>query len=418
MVKISVRTGILPQSLSSILGIAIRIAQRMGINSESALAKCDTLEAEMRRRLWWSLALFDARVGEMAGWKSRTLDPTWDCKIPLNVSDSDLRPEMKGPPAIQSKITEALFMVVRSELADYVRHTSFHLDFTNPVLKPIAKHVRPFTGSEESELTKLEEAIENRYLKACDQGNPIHFMTIWTARAQLAKFRLLEHHSRISSPSVHQTEAQRDDATSYALRQLECDTKIMTSPSVKGFLWLHYMYFPFPAYHQIVQDLRKRPFSERAQEAWEIMSDSYQAWFEIRFRDTDSPVFQMFSKLILQGWDDCETARKQSGQAYTIPRMVSSIRTALAESARRAQEKDAGQLNSLISMDLDDFSIPMPTGMEYPGADLSFNMEMQDGQTAARPQMYSPMSGPGQMNPHMYQWGGAAMGGWPVWGGY
>lgn len=372
----------------------------------------------MRRRLWWSLVLFDARVGEMASWKTLTLDPTWDCKVPLSVSDSDLRPEMKAPPAVQSNITEALFVVVRSELADFARHTSFHLDFTNPALKPIAKHVRPFTGSEESELIKLEETIENRYLKACDQGNPIHFMTTWTARAQLAKFRLLEHHSRFSSPSVHQTEAQRDDATSHALRLLECDTKIMTSPLTKGFAWLHHMYFPFPAFHQIVQDLRRRPFNERTQQAWETMSDSYQAWFDLRFKDTDGPVFQMFSKLILQGWDDCEVAMKQSGQNYTIPCMVSSIRNALAESARRAQENDAGQLNNLIGMDLDDFSIPMPTRMEYPGQDLSYIMGMQDGQTVTRPQLYSPMSGEGQTNPHLYQWGGAAMGGWPVWGGY
>jgi len=97
------------------LGVAIRIAQRMGIHSESALAKCTAVEAEMRRRLWWSLILFDTRIGETANSKTTTLDPTWDCKIPLNVNDSDLRPEMKGPPAIQGKSTEAPFAIVRSK---------------------------------------------------------------------------------------------------------------------------------------------------------------------------------------------------------------------------------------------------------------------------------------------------------------
>lgn len=390
----------------------------MGIHNESTLAKCDILEAEMRRRLWWSLVLFDARVGEMASWKTLTLDPTWDCNIPLNVSDSDLRPEMKKPPEVQTNTTEALFIVVRSELADFVRHTSFHLDFTNPALKPIAKHVRPFTGSEESELNKLEETVEQRYLKACDPGNPVHFMTIWTTRAQLAKFRLLEHHSRFDSPSVHQTEAQRDAATSYALRLLECDTKIMTSPLVKGFAWLHHLYFPFPAFHQVVQDLRKRPLNGRTQQAWEIMSSSYQAWFDLRFKDTNSPVFGMFTKLILQGWNDCEAALKLSGQQYTTPGMVSAIRTALAQSAQRAQESDTAQLNNFVGMELDDFSIPMPMAMGYPGQNTPYMMGMQDDNTAITSGTYTQVPGQGPMNPHMYQWGGAAMGGWPVWGGY
>jgi hypothetical protein len=51
------------------LGVAIRIAQRMGIHSESALAKCTVFEAELRRRLWWSLVLFDTRISEMADHK-------------------------------------------------------------------------------------------------------------------------------------------------------------------------------------------------------------------------------------------------------------------------------------------------------------------------------------------------------------
>lgn len=51
------------------LGVAIRIAQRMGIHSESALSKCTVFEAELSRRLWWSLMLFDSRISEMADHK-------------------------------------------------------------------------------------------------------------------------------------------------------------------------------------------------------------------------------------------------------------------------------------------------------------------------------------------------------------
>ena len=142
------------------LGVAIRIAHRMGLHRESALAEQTVFEAEMRRRLWWSLMLFDSRICELASCKPVTLDPTWDCKIPLNVNDSDLRPEMKVPPFIQGKTTEALFTVVRSDIGDYIRQTEFNLNFSAPALKPISKQLQNGAAPDARELTKLEVSIQ------------------------------------------------------------------------------------------------------------------------------------------------------------------------------------------------------------------------------------------------------------------
>lgn len=394
------------------LGVAIRIAQRMGIHSESALAKCTAVEAEMRRRLWWSLILFDTRIGEITNSKPVTLDPTWDCKIPLNVNDSDLWPEMKGPPAIQGKSTEALFAVVRSELGEFIRHTVFHLDFTSPALKPLAKHLQNGPATEGGELVKLEEMIEDQYLKSCDQENPTHFMTIWTTRAYLAKCRLLEHYSRYSSSTVCRTEAQRDAATSYALRMLECDTKIMISPLTKGFLWLNHFHFPFPAYIQIVQDLGRRSISERARQAWEIMSDNYEAWFGSQFRD-DSPFFQIFTKIVLQAWEACEAASKQLGETLTTPRIVSSIRHALGQIASHARDTDIEQPNIIMDMGINEF--PMP--ISFANQSLPYSMGVQDGYAVLRPEIYSDIPGQAPLDAHMNQLDWTALDGRPGWGG-
>ena len=386
----------------------------MGIHSEAELAKYTTVEAEMRRRLWWSLILFDTRIGEIANTKTVTLDPTWDCKNPLNVNDSDLRPEMKGPPAIQGKSTEALFAVVRSELGEYIRHTVFHLDFTSPALKPIAKQHHQGPVPEGGELVKLEEMIEDQYLKSCDQENPIHFMTIWTTRAYLAKCRLLEHHSIYSDSSLRRTEAQRDAATSHAFRMLECDTKIMTSPLTKGFLWLNHFYFPFPAYIQIAQDLRRRPISKQARQAWEVMSDNYEAWLDSQFRDA-SPVFQIFAKIVLQAWEACEAASKQRGETLTPPRIVLSIRHTLAQIGQHARNTDIEQLNIIMGMGIDEF--PMPMSIDFANQSLPYNMGIQDGCGVMRSDTYTGIPGQAPLDVHMNQLDCTESGGWPGWGG-
>lgn len=355
----------------------------------------------MRRRLWWSLILFDTRIGEIANSKILTLDPTWDCKIPLNVNDSDLRAGMKGPPAIQGKSTEALFAVVRCELGEFIRHTVFHLDFTSPALKPIAKNIQNGSSSEGDELVNLEEMIEDQYLKFCDQENPIHFMTIWTTRAYLAKCHLLEHHSRYSNSSVYRTEARRDAATSHALRMLECDTNLMTSPLTKGFLWLNHFHFPFPAYIQIVQDLRTRPCSQQSRQAWETMSDNHEAWFDSQFRE-DSPFFQIFAKIVLQAWEVCEAAFEQLGETLPPPRIVSSIRNALAHVARNARHADTEQPSITVGMETNEN--PTPT---------SPDVEILDDYAVMKPEIYFGNPGPAPSDAHMNQLDWTVLGGWP-----
>jgi hypothetical protein len=377
------------------LGVAIRIAQRMGIHSESALAKCTPLEAELRRRLWWSLVLFDTRIGELADHKSATLTPAWDCRIPLNVTDSDLRPEMKEPPTVQGKSTDALFVVVRSQLAEFVRHTMFHLDFTNPALKPIFKTVEHGLITEVAELATLEKMIEDKYLKFCNPENPLHFMTIWWTRAYLAKCRLLEHHSRNFSTSVHQTDAQRDGATSYAICMLECDTKLMTSPLTKRFLWLVDFHFQFPAYVQIVQDLRRRPGIEQAEHAWEAMSDNFDARFVFLSSDSESFIFEFFTKIVLQAWEAREVASSQLGEPLMPPRIASSIRHRLAQIAQNAQIADIPTPKDVMGMGIDNFPMLLPMGFGSPG--LLYNMGGQDGYGETGPGVYPSI--PGQAPP-------------------
>lgn len=342
----------------------------MGIHSESAHAKHAPHEAELRRRLWWSLALFDARIGELAGYKTTTLAPTWDCRIPLNVDDSDLGPEIREPPAVQGKPTEAIFAVVRGELGDFIRNTRFHLDFTNPALKPIAKHVQRTPIPEGGELVELEKTIEDKYLKICNPENPLHFMTIWTTRAHLARCRLMEHYSRFSGSSLCPTEVQRQAANNHALSMLVCDTKIRTSPLTKGYVWLLYWYFPFLAYVQLVQDMSRRPVCEQATQAWEVMSDNYDAHPALPDRN-DSPLFKMFTNFILKAWETRRAA--QPDQNLLPPMIVTQIRRTLAQSA---QQTDTEQANGVTDMGIDDLALSMPTGFD--SNSLFYSMGEQD----------------------------------------
>lgn len=136
------------------------------------------LEAEIRRRLWWSLVVFDNRICEMSDYGTTSLNPSWDCRIPLNMNDSGLQPKMKASPAIADyKPSEMIFVVWRCQLADFIRYSAFHLDFTNPCFNKVMA-ARSSHIEEARHLVALERTIEEKYLASCNSESPLHYMTI------------------------------------------------------------------------------------------------------------------------------------------------------------------------------------------------------------------------------------------------
>jgi hypothetical protein len=282
----------------------------MGLHSEDLNSKHTALEAEMRRRLWWSLVLLDARVSEMSDFKCPILLPGWDCKPPSNIHDFDLGTETKITPAPHDMITEATFTVVRCELANFVRHSGYWLAFNNPCLMPLARRPPPGSSLNGDELAVIEKIIEDRYLKFCNPDNPIHFMIMWMARGYFAKHRMLAHYARHARAPTKQTEAQSDLALGYALTLFECDTKLLTSPLTKVFSWfsMTVLQFPFQAYIHVVQDLRRRPTGKLARHAWAVMSANYTVRFTNWMGDNNNPLANIISRIVLQAWE----ARKEA----------------------------------------------------------------------------------------------------------
>ena len=304
----------MPQSLSSILGVAIRIAQRIGINREPVLAKCSPLEAEYRRRLWWSLFVFDTRVGELADTKTASICPTWDCKLPVNSNDCDFNPDMKTAPAPQTGITDALYVVVRATLAKQVP-----ADFTSVGHGGISPGK---AGTEGSQIDSLENMINDNYLRFCNEENPLHFMTLWTTRGLIARYRLIQAYSDIRKKTFSFA-----NSNFHAITMLQCDTKVAGSPLTKGFSWMTYFHFPLLAYIQLTHALRRQPFGKNTNHAWDTMSKNFEAHAD----RLPGPALMILAKSVLPAWDARRTGRDYIEQ-LEIPHIVTAIRRSMAGS--------------------------------------------------------------------------------------
>lgn len=345
--QVSVAYDTHPRSMSSMLAVAVHIAQRMGIHMERTFATHSALEAEMCRRLWWSLVTFNHRICELTEYRTTPLMPAWDCRMPSNLHDFEIRPEAQTASPAHEEPTEALFTVLRYQHADILRHSAVHLSFANPYFNTIA---RP----DNSSLTALERLIEDKYSNSSDSANPLYFITIWTARASLARSRLLEHYSMLASSEGGQQQQQpgvpqRNDesSVSHALRMLECDAKLLRSPLVRGYAWFVRLHFPMLAYVHVLRYLRGCPSGGASCRAWRVLGESYEAHAaEPKLADA---IFVVCSRLVLQAWEAREAEmttlqREKPGSVMEVPRIVSDMRDKAEQLDAAAASTGGGNL--------------------------------------------------------------------------
>ncbi|KAH1549852.1 hypothetical protein KXX57_000495 [Aspergillus fumigatus] len=363
LVSVSPQTD--PRSLSSMLAAALRIAQRMGLHNESTYTPYTAVEAEMRRRLWWSLVIFDHRMCEMSDYKVTTLTPTWDCQIPLNVNDFEIRPDTNSWGPNNEKPTEALFAVVCSELADRIRRTTFHINFVNPVLAAVAKAKNPGRMSipADDEMLTIQKTIEEKYLAFCDPTDPLRYMAIWTTRGYLARNRLLEHYARqLTSPAMQQTDAQRNAALFYALQMLD------------RYRWLVDFHVTALAYIHVLNDLKKRPTESHVEKAWQAMSKNYEARV-MHPKPSGQGVFTVFARAVLQTWGAREVFLRQQGMPVETPQIVLDIRNKVGQ-----RSSDSSMGPSCGTGEPPHSSIAIGTSSETVPTQMSFSGHSADGQ--------------------------------------
>jgi hypothetical protein len=109
------------ESRWELAGVAMRIAQRLGLHKDPESLGIDPFNCEMRRRLWNQLWVLDIRCAEFAGCKTALPPDSENVKAPTNCSDSALYPGMKSMPVEQDGFTEMTFMLLRVRLGQFLR---------------------------------------------------------------------------------------------------------------------------------------------------------------------------------------------------------------------------------------------------------------------------------------------------------
>lgn len=359
------------------LAPVIRLATRLGIYRESTIERYDVVEAEMCRRLWWSIVKFDHRICEIICYQSTPLVLAWDCKIPSNVPDSELVPGKQTATSAKPNSYEALFCVLSAELYNTIRHNKPDLGF--PLLKS-----GPKAGSMVASLDELETMAETKYFASYDDEDTLQFMTRWCFRYSLALAKMSSLYLRPSAtPSGTRSETDQAELFRYARDAIEASTRMMGHLPIRGYLWLSGYWPPGIAWMTVLRDLKRRPEKDHVQDLWNELSENraVRQDYHQSMGLIDRSI-KALSQVVLETWRANEAFSQGRGQKLRAPPMIAELELEVAQEATQARKKQAFSDSGNIATDnegvttagYDAYSLGMSglhPGMEF--ADTEFS---------------------------------------------
>ncbi|RYP08730.1 hypothetical protein DL764_001750 [Monosporascus ibericus] len=259
----------------TLTGLAIRIAQSLGLHREGThFAELKPFDVEMRRRLWWTLCVLDVRSAENHGSELTIAEGTHDTRLPLNVNDSDLSPDMTDYPEEHHGVTDMSFSLVRFEICGLAR--KMHAAASAMSRNPRDMHIT--VQEREDWLVETYDRIEEKYLRGTvnKDSNPLHWVASIIARLIMAKLSLF-----IYQPAVLEDDGPelpqkiRDRLFLSSVEVVEYIRILDAEPRCRQWRWLFHTYSPWHGVAYLLLEICRRPWTSSVERGWIALTTTF-----------------------------------------------------------------------------------------------------------------------------------------------
>jgi hypothetical protein len=273
-----------------------------------------------------------------------------DAKLPLNVNDTDLDPNMHEFPKPREGATDMIFCQLRYEFGTFFvqltkpnAHNSF--EATAHSSHPVDNTAVSMAKKDEI-IDGLEQTLQQKFLKYCDPLIPLHNLTAIAARAAVCGMRLRAHHPRqYADGGASLSQSEKDTLFLLSFKIMQYDTLIHATPALHKYLWHVRVYFQWHALIYLLTDMRFRKVGKDAERAWDQVEDVYKYHPEM-LNQNDYALYSAIRILTWRAWE----SRKAELMRLNLPIETPPI-------VWKLQEKGVG-IGRLPVVALDNIAVP------------------------------------------------------------
>ena len=242
-------------------GLALRIAQSLGLHRDGERLGVSPFQAEIRRRLWWHILSRDGREGEDYGLENtNSLLLSSDVGLPINVDDKDLQPEMQHLPIAKEGWTAMTFLLIIIDLSKTMQKLA-GIAASSSSSSPLSDDVRATT------IQEMRMRVE-RYLGHCNPVLPRQRLTLFCSRFLIRKVDFI---TRLQWTLFNRHGSHTDFATEQNLIEaLEIlEPRVYGEDALlKQFSWARKAYPQYHAVMYVLWHLGVNPEGPSVERAW------------------------------------------------------------------------------------------------------------------------------------------------------
>lgn len=235
-----------PSAIYSLMGIAVRIAERMGIHRDGARLGLSIVRSEERRRIWWQLQSMEISIGQLTGNISMTLFGEWDAKMPSNFEDHDLHAGILELPRERPDLTSISHCLWRYFILKYQRDDrddKGRVEGLMYLLSPLVP-----LAEKDAKIQDLNQQLNSRFVQSCDPLNPLHlYMQIGIRSFHLAALRTARQPSLINAKISEMSMEDRDSFLEICMKATEYYVLCKENIALRRFQWHNEIYFQWTA---------------------------------------------------------------------------------------------------------------------------------------------------------------------------
>ena len=233
--KLAMRNRARPAALFSLIGVASRIAERMGIHRDGTSLSLPPFRSEERRRIWWQLQNMEMMIAQLTGSITMTIYADWDAALPRNLEDQDLRPDMQALPPERHGLTTISSCLWRYQI----------LHMQRKMRQPDGSRTKSLSwllspqvslAEKDAQIDTVEKELGVQFLQHCEPSNPLHvYMQIGVRSLVLSARRMARQPALINAKISEMSTGERDDFLGLCMKCLEYYILSQETLTLKGF---------------------------------------------------------------------------------------------------------------------------------------------------------------------------------------
>lgn len=278
------------RSVWTLVSLAVRIGQDLNLHRDGTVTGFSPFETEMRRRLWWQIAVLDIRACEDRGSFPLIDHHLCSTKMPLNINDDDISPDSRIAPPERIGCTDVSFSRLCQEASMVAPK------FFSPVPADADDDEKRdhWQTQIQQEVERFKERLHEKFIIHINPSVPIQFVISQVVQIVTAEFWLLVHYPIQTRRYAFKSKATKQEILSTAITHLRVDYGLQSHPFSSKYKWYYDTYVQWHPLAVTLAELCVQTRGSLVEEAWRIVDAVYD---RARSRVTDVSLWRPVRKL-------------------------------------------------------------------------------------------------------------------------